>query len=66
MFSKINEKAKKDDIKAKIAVKHIVRPILEYFVISNLGHFSIISILTPEHVSKNRLKKLIFIFESIL
>tara|TARA_X000000950_G_scaffold2910_2_gene2990 strand:- start:8712 stop:8912 length:201 start_codon:yes stop_codon:yes gene_type:complete len=66
VFSKINEKAKKEEIKAKIAVKHIVRPMLEYLVISNLGHFSIISTLTPEHASKNRLKKLIFIFESIL
>ena len=58
MFSKINEKAKKEEIKAKIAVKHMVRPMLEYLVISNLGHFSIISTLTPEHASKMQLTQL--------
>jgi|MDSV01.2.fsa_nt_gb hypothetical protein len=35
-------------MKAKIEVKKIVTPILEYFMISNLGHLEIRSILTPE------------------
>tara|TARA_B100000035_G_C21035210_1_gene570564 strand:- start:914 stop:1201 length:288 start_codon:yes stop_codon:yes gene_type:complete len=64
-FSKIIESAKKDETTASIAVKTIVIPILEYFVISNLGQFSNISKLAPEHLINNLFIKFTFIEGSI-
>mgnify|MGYP001399575076 CR=1 FL=1 len=61
--SKIIENAKYEEIKAKIAVKKIVAPILIYLITSNLGHFEIISRLAPEQKRKNfdsKLNLLIF------
>jgi|TARA_B110001452_G_scaffold184345_1_gene154937 hypothetical protein len=37
-LSNIKERAKKEEINAKIEVKKIVTPIVEYFMISYLGH----------------------------
>lgn len=56
--SKIIEKAKKEEINAKIAVKKMVTPILTYLIISNFGHLEIISKLTPAQKRKNLVNKL--------
>ena len=36
-------------------VNKMVTPIVEYFIISKLGHFEIISLLVPEQNKKNEL-----------
>lgn len=52
IFSKIKERAKKEEIKAKIVVRIIVAPIVEYLITSKLGQRDIISLLTPEQNKK--------------
>jgi len=58
-LSNIKERAKKEEINAKIEVKKIVTPIVEYFMISYLGHWIIMSLLTPEQNKKNLDTKLV-------
>ena len=55
VWLKIKEKAKKEEIIARTAVKKTVKPIQIYLVVSNLGHFSNSSILAPEQKIKNLL-----------
>tara|TARA_B100000497_G_C7681629_1_gene412432 strand:+ start:1341 stop:1751 length:411 start_codon:yes stop_codon:yes gene_type:complete len=52
IFSKIKESAKKEEMKAKIVVRKIVAPIVEYLITSKLGQRNIISLLTPEQNKK--------------
>ena len=52
IFSKIKERAKKEEMKAKIVVRKIVAPIVEYLITSKLGQRDIISLLTPEQNRK--------------
>lgn len=53
-LSKMIERAKKDETKARMVVNTIVIPMLEYLVISKRGQFIKISKLAPEHLIKNR------------
>jgi hypothetical protein len=52
IFSKIKESAKNEEMKAKIVVRKIVAPIVEYLITSKLGQRNIISLLTPEQNKK--------------
>tara|TARA_B100000941_G_C28475144_1_gene538699 strand:- start:746 stop:1066 length:321 start_codon:yes stop_codon:yes gene_type:complete len=58
--SKISERAKKHETKAKREVKKIVAPILEYLIISNLGHLYIKLLLAPEQIKRKFTMKLGF------
>tara|TARA_A100001015_G_C14805408_1_gene638651 strand:+ start:532 stop:888 length:357 start_codon:yes stop_codon:yes gene_type:complete len=53
-LSKMMESAKKEDTKARMVVKTMVIPMLEYLVISKRGQFFNNSRLAPEHFIKNR------------
>lgn len=55
LLSKINEKAKKEDMMARRAVKKTVRPIPTYLLVSKRGHFFNRSKLAPEQKIKNLL-----------
>ena len=44
--------AKNEEMKAKIVVRKIVAPIVEYLITSKLGQRNIISLLTPEQNKK--------------
>jgi len=52
IFLKIRERAKNEEINAKIVVKKIVAPMVEYLMTSKLGQREIISLLTPEQNKK--------------
>ena len=58
-LSKTNEKAKKEEMVARMAVKKTVSPIQTYLVVSKRGHFSRSSRLAPEQNIKKLLKALI-------
>jgi hypothetical protein len=59
------DSAKKEETTARIAVKTMVIPILEYLVISKRGQSFKSSKLAPEQLIKKRFKKLTFLVGSI-
>jgi hypothetical protein len=59
------DSAKKEETTARIAVKTMVIPILEYLVISKRGQSFKSSKLDPEQLIKKRFKKLTFLVGSI-
>jgi|TARA_B100001059_G_C17678757_1_gene498492 hypothetical protein len=65
ILSKIKEKAKNEDTKARIVVRRIIAPIAVYFTNSNPGHLTKISLLAPEQNIRNLDNRLNFYFLTI-
>ena len=62
----IKERAKKEENKANSEVKNIVKPIVEYLIISKFGHLEIKFRLLPEQKRKNLVIKLNFLASNII